>query len=179
MVWGEESQRVALDVDAAESGGGTLHPEGPTSYHEADWSLTTEGLQKHRGNTMKNALSRRKFIGATSSALATVTIAPSHVLGLAGQTPPSGKLNIAGVGIGGRGFADVSAVASENIVALCDVDQSYAARGFKQWPDARKYVDFRKMLETQKDIDAVVVGTPDHAHELLTRYIRRNERYAD
>ena len=115
----------------------------------------------------KEDLSRRKFIGSAASSLAAVTIVPSHVLGR-GQKPPSEKLNIAGVGIGGRGFADLRAVAGENIVALCDVDQRYAARAYKTWPDARRYVDFRKMLETQKDIDAVIVATPDHLHAAVS-----------
>jgi predicted dehydrogenase len=53
---------------------------------------------------------------------------------------------------------------TENIVALCDVDWKYAARPFKQFPEARQFRDFRKMLEEQKDIDAVVVATPDHMH---------------
>jgi predicted dehydrogenase len=115
----------------------------------------------------KKSLSRRKFIGAASSALAAFTVVPRHVLGL-GEAPPSEKLNIAGVGIGGRGFGDIQEVSGENIVALCDVDQEYASGAFKRWPDAKRHVDFRKMLETQKDIDAVVIGTPDHLHATVT-----------
>lgn len=115
----------------------------------------------------KKNCSRRKFIGAGASTLAAFTIAQSHVLGLGGK-PPSEKLNIAAVGIGGRGFNDIRAVAGENIVALCDVDQRYAARAYKAWPEAKRHVDFRKMLETQKDIDAVVVATPDHLHAVVS-----------
>ncbi len=116
----------------------------------------------------KHARSRRNFIRAASSAVAAFTIVPRHVLGR-GQTPPSEKLNIAGVGIGGRGFGDLQEVAAtENIVALCDVDQHYAAPAYRQWPDAKRHVDFRKMLETQKDIDAVVVATPDHLHAAVS-----------
>ena len=114
----------------------------------------------------RKRLSRRKFIGAASSAFASVTIVPRHVLGR-GQVPPSDKLNIAGVGVGGRGFADLQAVSKENIVALCDVDERYAGGAFRQWPDAKRYADFRKMLETQKDIDAVVIATPDHTHAVV------------
>jgi len=75
------------------------------------------------------------------------------------------KLNIAGIGIGGRGAADVNGVASENIVALCDVDEKHAAQTFERFPDAKRYKDFRKMLdEMHHQIDAVVIGTPDHTH---------------
>jgi hypothetical protein len=80
-------------------------------------------------------------------------------------TPANSKLNIAGIGIGGRGAANVSGVADENIVALCDVDEKRAAETFGQHPNARRYKDFRKMLdEIHSDIDAVVIGTPDHTH---------------
>jgi predicted dehydrogenase len=116
---------------------------------------------------MEKNLSRRTFIGAASSALAAATIVPRHVLGR-GETPPSDKLNIAGVGIGGRGGGDIHEVASENIVALCDVDQKYAGPLFKEFPKATRHVDFRRMLDAQKDIDAVVVGTPDHLHAAVT-----------
>jgi predicted dehydrogenase len=109
-------------------------------------------------------LSRRHFMGAAAAATAAFTIVPSHVLGAAGQKPPSEKLNVAGVGIGGMGKSNVSGCASENIVALCDVDWAYAAKVFEKYPNARKWKDFRKMLDEQKDIDAVIVATPDHLH---------------
>ncbi len=75
------------------------------------------------------------------------------------------KLNIAAIGVGGRGAADVNGVASENIVALCDVDHAHSAKTFEQFPKAKRYKDFRKMLdEMHNKIDAVVIGTPDHTH---------------
>ena len=75
------------------------------------------------------------------------------------------KLNIAAIGIGGRGAADVNGVEGENIVALCDVDQSRAAQTFERFPKARQFKDFRKMLDKMHSkIDAVVIGTPDHTH---------------
>ncbi|UCC99062.1 MAG: Gfo/Idh/MocA family oxidoreductase [Phycisphaerales bacterium] len=75
------------------------------------------------------------------------------------------RLNIAGIGVGGRGAADMAAVAGENIVALCDVDHRHSAQTFERFGDARRYKDFRKMLdEMESRIDAVVIGTPDHTH---------------
>ena len=75
------------------------------------------------------------------------------------------KLNIAAIGVGGRGAADVQGVRDENIVALCDVDHSHAAKTFEQFPKARQFKDFRKMLDKMHNqIDAVVIGTPDHTH---------------
>ena len=80
-------------------------------------------------------------------------------------TAANEKLNIAGIGVGGRGAADIEGVADENIVALCDVDHTHAAKTFERFPNARRYTDFRRMLnEIQDDIDAVVIGTPDHTH---------------
>ncbi len=77
------------------------------------------------------------------------------------------KLNLAGIGVGGRGGSDVFGCASENFVALCDVDERRAANTFKRLPKAKQYRDFRKMFdEMGKRIDAVVVGTPDHTHAL-------------
>ncbi len=92
-------------------------------------------------------------------------IVPRHVLGGNGYTPPSRKLNIACIGVGGMGWVDIKNVSTENIVALCDVDESRAAKTFSEHPKARKYRDFRKMLEKEeKNIDAVTVCTPDHTH---------------
>ena len=108
-------------------------------------------------------LSRRHFMGAAATTAA-FTIVPSYVLGGANGKPPSEKLNIAGVGIGGMGKSNLGGCESENIVALCDVDWSYAAGVFKKYPNAKQWKDFRKMLDEQKDIDAVIVATPDHLH---------------
>ena len=109
-------------------------------------------------------LSRRQFMGGIAIATAAFQVVPGYVLGLHGATPPSGKLNIAGIGIGGQGGHDISQFPDHNIVALCDVDWAYAAGTFKKFPKARQWKDYRKMLDEQKDIDAVVVGTPDHSH---------------
>ncbi|HLB72435.1 MAG TPA: Gfo/Idh/MocA family oxidoreductase, partial [Sedimentisphaerales bacterium] len=112
-------------------------------------------------------VSRRDFIGGLTAAAA-FTIVPRHVLGGAGSTPPSEKLNIAGIGVGGQGASDLQQLENQNIVALCDVDQSHAAGTFKRYPKARQYRDFRRMLDKQKDIDAVVVATPDHVHAIAS-----------
>ena len=109
-------------------------------------------------------LSRRQFLGATTIASAAFSVVPGGVLGLNGAASPNQKLNIAGIGIAGQGGQDLNQFKNENIVALCDVDWAHAAGTFKQFPNAKKYKDFRKMLEEQKDIDAVVVATPDHVH---------------
>src|SRR5947209_397559 len=119
-------------------------------------------------DSIQGTLTRRKFLGAGATATAAFMVLPSHVLGLGGATSPNEKLNIAGVGIGGQGNSDLNQMKSENIVALCDVDWSYAGHTFKQFPNAKKHKDFRKMLEEQKEIDAVVVATPDHLHAFVS-----------
>lgn len=103
-------------------------------------------------------------MGGLAIATAGFQIVPGHVLGLNGATPPSGKLNIAGIGVAGQGGHDISQFPDHNIVGLCDVDWAHAAGTFKKFPQARQWKDYRKMLEEQKDIDAVVVATPDHSH---------------
>lgn len=109
-------------------------------------------------------LSRRRFLCATTT-VASVWIVPGWVLGLQGAQPPSRKLNIACIGVGGRGGANLSACAGENIVALCDVDQSRAEPNWAKFPKAKRYRDFRRMFdEMAGQIDAVVVSTPDHTH---------------
>ena len=114
-----------------------------------------------------NRPSRRQLLG-TMAGLAAATVVPRHVLGGPRHVPPSEKLNIAGIGIGGRGEGDLHEVGSENIVALCDVDEAYAGKVFAKYPKARKWTDYRKMLDEQKDIDAVVIATPDHTHAVIT-----------
>ena len=81
-----------------------------------------------------------------------------------GGTAQDGVCNVAGIGIGGQGGSDIDAVAAEghNLVALCDVDENYAAKKFAKYPKARQFKDFRVMLDQMnKEIDAVVIGTPD------------------
>jgi predicted dehydrogenase len=121
--------------------------------------------------------SRRSFI-STSSAMAAFTIVPRHVVGGLGHVVPSDKLNIACVGIGGKGAMDANFVSSENIVALCEVDYTIkkAPQVVEKFPKAKKYSDFRVMLDQQKEIDAVMVATPDHTHAVITmEAIRRGK----
>ncbi|MCP4640367.1 MAG: Gfo/Idh/MocA family oxidoreductase [bacterium] len=106
-------------------------------------------------------ISRRLFLAGTAAAVAGCkTRAP----GIITSRSPNEKLNIAGIGAGGKGRADIGGCSKENIVALCDVDMNMAADSINRYPNAKVYKDFREMLEKQKDIDAVTVSTPDHTH---------------
>ncbi|TVQ15801.1 MAG: gfo/Idh/MocA family oxidoreductase [Bacteroidetes bacterium] len=120
---------------------------------------------------MKEQISRRKFIGNTALAAAGFTILPSTVISGLGHKAPSDKLNIAGVGVGGRGFAVLRGMESENIVALCDVDWRYSQRCFDYFPQAKKYWDWRKMYDEMIDsIDAVMVSSADHTHAAIAAH---------
>jgi len=117
-------------------------------------------------------LNRRQFLkgsAATAAAAAAFSIVPRHVLGAEGVKPPSEKLNIAGIGIGGQGGGVLKELAGENIVALCDVDSRKAGGQFKAYPGAKQFKDYREMLDRMgKDIDAVMIATPDHMHAPIT-----------
>ncbi len=116
-------------------------------------------------------MTRRKFIGNTAFAAAGFTILPGTVVSGLGYKAPSDKLNIAGVGIGGKGFGLMRAMETENIVALCDVDWRYSKRCFDYFPGAKKFRDWRKMYdEIINDIDAVVVATSDHTHAAVAAH---------
>jgi predicted dehydrogenase len=159
---------------------------------------------------IKAGVSRRKFLTGTAAGAAGFLIVPRHVLGR-GFVAPSDALNIAGVGVGGMGRGNLINLASQNIVALCDVDWGYAGAAFESldtdvqklqtridspdpqpapgqppvnfnrdkarkqiagmkrlkeehWPKAKRYQDYREMLDKQKDIDAVMIATADHMH---------------
>lgn len=108
--------------------------------------------------------SRRDFLGDVAKAGLAFTIVPRHVLGR-GYRAPSDTLNIACIGVGGMGRSDVRGISDENVYALCDVDWKSARESFTNYPEAKRYRDFREMLERDTaNIDAVTVSTPDHTH---------------
>jgi len=123
-----------------------------------------------KSKTSKKTINRRNFINTSTAALAGLAFVPSHTVSGLGHIAPSDKLNIAGVGIGGRGKDNLRSLAlTENIVALCDVDWGSRSEGvFKTYPNAKRYKDYRKMLDNQKDIDAVMIATPDHTHAIIS-----------
>src|SRR4051794_4379768 len=92
-------------------------------------------------------LNRRQFLRASAFTGSAFMVLPAAVLGLRAGTSPNGKVNIAGIGIGGQGASDLSNMETENIVALCDVDQNHAAHVFKKYPQAKQFTDYRKMLD--------------------------------
>ena len=117
-------------------------------------------------------ISRRSFLQRGAAAAAAFTIVPGSILGKShGHMAPSDKLNVAVVGPAGRagGMLRSAAGAGENIVALCDTNMARAAGTFKSFPTAKTYSDWRKMFdEVGRTIDAVVVGTPDHTHAVIS-----------
>jgi predicted dehydrogenase len=103
---------------------------------------------------------RRTFLKSASAAGLGALFIPNYL-----SAAPSSKLRFAVIGVGGRGVASWSQVPPESIVAMCDVDERLAANGFAARPNAKKYKDFRKMFdEMHKEIDAVIIATPDHTH---------------
>lgn len=113
---------------------------------------------------------RRRFLAAAAAAVAGFQIVPRSVLPGADQEPPSQRLNIAGIGVGGQGGGVLRQLAElgQNVVALCDVDSRYAARAFQAYPQAETFQDYRVLLDRRRDIDAVVIATPDHMHAPVT-----------
>jgi predicted dehydrogenase len=97
------------------------------------------------------------------------TIVPRHVLGR-GHRPPSDTVSLACVGVGGQGRSDVRglAAAGATIAALCDVDDDAAAESYRAFPQARKYKDWREMMQRERDVDGITCSTPDHNHATIT-----------
>jgi len=112
--------------------------------------------------------SRRIFLRNAAIATAGISVIPSHTVSGLGHRAPSDKLNIAGIGIGGKGHPNLVGMSTENIVGLCDVDWKYADQCFKEFPRAKKYWDWRRMFdEMSGSIDGVMVATADHSHALI------------
>ncbi len=114
---------------------------------------------------------RRDFLKTLALGTSAVTIVPRHVLGGPGLIAPSDRIRVASIGVGGMGGGDVGVISrlGAEIIALCDVDQVRGAGSFNAFAKARRYKDFRIMLDKEaNNIDAVTVGTPDHTHAVAT-----------
>ncbi|MCL4638966.1 MULTISPECIES: Gfo/Idh/MocA family protein [Olivibacter] len=124
----------------------------------------------NKNNKSQTNESRRSFIKAGALAAAGFMIVPRHVLGGSGFIAPSDKLQVAGIGVGGKGSSDINAFfesGKADIAFLCDVDDRRAAGSVKKFPKAKYYKDYREMLDKEhKHIDAVSVSTPDHNHAI-------------
>ena len=117
---------------------------------------------KTRGQASFGGLSRRTFTGLVAGVPG---VFATHGFGPARAEGPSDKLNLAIVGIGGQGAANLKDLKHQNIVALCDVDEKRGAKAFEEFPQAQRFTDFRKMFDAmEKEIDGVVISTPDHTH---------------
>ncbi|GHT16410.1 dehydrogenase [Bacteroidia bacterium] len=120
---------------------------------------------------MEKDLSRREFLKKGTMAGVSLAVLPNVVFGQSlggGHVAPSDKLNILGVGVGGRGSAVLKELKDQNIIGLCDVDWKYADGTFKHYPKAERFKDYRKMFEKLgKEADAVVVATADHTHAIV------------
>ena len=138
-------------------------------------------------------INRRDFLKSSVASAGVFSIVPSYVLGKNGNTAPSNKLNIAVVGSGGMGRANLQALCtplskrneenwpnadSQNIVALCDVDWVRSGKAFEEYPETKKYKDYRVMLDEMGDkIDAVVIATPDHTHACIAMECMRQGKH--
>ena len=152
--------------------------------------------EKDISRRKRGEISRRDFMSGSAASVAALTIVPGRVLGGAGRTPPSEKINLAIIGTGGQGIVNLKAMLAfpeVQVIALCDVNKSsdyseFYFGGTAGYEPARKiaeqyyakerpsntykgvdtYVDFREMLPERKDIDAVLVATTDHAHAVAS-----------
>ncbi|PZX59139.1 putative dehydrogenase [Algoriphagus ratkowskyi] len=127
----------------------------------------------HKPKKNSEGQTRRDFIKNAAIA-SSFMIVPRHVLGGVGFIAPSDQLNLAAIGAGGKGASDIrnaSVNGRERVAALCDVDFSGSAKAsVERFPDAKRYADFREMLDKEKDIDAVTISTPDHVHGPAAKY---------
>jgi predicted dehydrogenase len=115
-----------------------------------------------------NSQSRRRFLASTAAITAGAWVAPRFSIARPGPSANS-RINLAFIGAGGRGLVNLGGFPNENIVALCDVDDSNAAEAYNAHPKARRFRDFREMMgKMGSEIDAVVISTPDHTHFAAT-----------
>jgi predicted dehydrogenase len=113
---------------------------------------------------------RRTFLhraAVAAGAVSAFTILPSRLVAGQRKLSPNDKLNLGAIGVGGMGGSNLSRCETENIVALCDVDAQLAAKTFAKYPQARQYKNYREMFDKEKDLDAVIIATPDHTHAMI------------
>ena len=113
---------------------------------------------------------RRTFLhhaAAAAGAAGAFTILPSRVVAGQRRLSPNDKLNLGAIGVGGMGGSNLSRCETENIVALCDVDSQLAAKTFAKYPQAHRYGNYREMFDKERDLDAVIIATPDHTHAII------------
>ncbi len=141
--------------------------------------LTLRARRVEFPSMSKSPITRRRFL-KSSSAVASRFLLPAwdftetQVRATTKKRfSPNDKLNLGIIGAGGRGGENLKVVSTENIIALCHVDEVNAAASFKKFPDARRYQDFRVMLEKEKSLDPVVVSTPDHIHAIAAAKLAR------
>jgi predicted dehydrogenase len=157
------NQRETFSMEAARSAAGLPSPKSELlpPVRSLQTALDERPVVCLNPRMNSHPLSRRGFVKRSALVAGAVSfpfISVRNVLGA------NSRLNIAGIGSGGKGSVDVGGCDSENIIALCDVDDGRAAGTFKKYPNAKRYRDFRVMLEKEKSIDAVTVSTPDHMH---------------
>lgn len=123
---------------------------------------------------------RRSFLKTSAASAFAFNLVPRHVLGGPGHTPPSARVTLAGIGIGGVGHSQLKSCdkAGFQIVALCDVDDLHAKKTYDAFPQARRYRDFRELLGSEDDkADAVYCGTPDHTHAVIAMAALRAKKH--
>src|SRR3954470_9499653 len=126
------------------------------------------------------SVTRRQFLRGAGTAATLFYIAPRALVQGARRISPNDTVNVAGIGVGSQGGGDTNAIAAEgaNIVALCDVDSKYAAKTFEKYPKAQQFKDYRVMLDKMgKEIDGVVIGTPDHTHAVIALEAMRQGKH--
>lgn len=131
-------------------------------------------------DTASSKMDRRQFLYGAGLGAAALHVYPDQLAKGPKRLSPNEKVNVAGIGVGSQGGSDVDAVVGEghNLVALCDVDHKYAAKKLAQYPAARQFKDFRVMLDKMgKEIDAVVIGTPDHTHAVIAMEAMRRGKH--
>lgn len=115
----------------------------------------------------RSKTTRRRFLTTAAAGIGALSVGRAALAARPKKISPNEKMNIAGIGVGGMGAHNINECAEENIVALCDVDPDYASKTFQKYPKAKTYTDYRQMLEKEKNLDGVVIATPDHTHAVI------------